>query len=179
MNIAKIVIEKLGARVAAELAGVSLVSVYRWAAPKERGGAGGLIPSTHQRTILVGARARGVDLRPEHFFDLSEFAQCPGGLPPLGAVAPGGDQPCEPGTTGARGAANDNQPAAPISKPANDNRPSDNRAGDKSGTGEARGVNDDHGSSLPAEPSQSHAPDGGRDAQERCAGARREETGGA
>ncbi|TQS72742.1 hypothetical protein ERN12_02830 [Rhodobacteraceae bacterium] len=46
----------------------SEVRVRRWSYPKERGGSGGFIPAELQIMLLREANARGVDLRPEHFF---------------------------------------------------------------------------------------------------------------
>lgn len=48
--------------------------VHRWTYPKDRGGTGGLIPSDCQQELLGAARARGIDLRPEHFFPAAEAA---------------------------------------------------------------------------------------------------------
>lgn len=45
------------------------INVRRWTYPKDRrGGTGGLIPNDCQQRLLEEARARGIDLRPEHFF---------------------------------------------------------------------------------------------------------------
>lgn len=81
-NVARRVIAKAGgAALVAQDAGVSIVSVHRWTYDVEAGGTGGRIPAQRQQSILLGARARGKDLRPEDFFDL------PDGLPPLGSAA--------------------------------------------------------------------------------------------
>jgi hypothetical protein len=56
-----------GADVVAEAAGVTTVAVWKWQAPKSHGGRGGLVPSIRQARLLAWARARGIDLRPEHF----------------------------------------------------------------------------------------------------------------
>jgi hypothetical protein len=62
-----------GPRATAELAGVHVANVYRWAYPTDRrGGRGGLIPSRQQAKLLSEARARGIDLRPEHFFEAAQ-----------------------------------------------------------------------------------------------------------
>lgn len=50
----------------------SVTQVYRWDYPREKGGAGGIIPSVHHQAILDGARAEGIDLAPADFFDLPE-----------------------------------------------------------------------------------------------------------
>lgn len=52
----------------AEMTGRCETRVRRWTYPREKGGTGGLIPSDAQVVLLRGARARGIDLRPEHFF---------------------------------------------------------------------------------------------------------------
>lgn len=45
------------------------VNVRRWTYAKDRrGGGGGLIPKDCQQALLTAAKARGIDLRPEHFF---------------------------------------------------------------------------------------------------------------
>lgn len=57
-----------GPRATAELAGVNIANVYRWAYPTEkRGGRGGIIPARQMHKLLSEARQRGIDLRPEHF----------------------------------------------------------------------------------------------------------------
>lgn len=53
----------------AKWAGVSETSVYRWDHPKEKGGSGGVIPSTHHQAILDGARAAEIALSPSDFFE--------------------------------------------------------------------------------------------------------------
>lgn len=45
-------------------------NVHRWMHPVDRGGTGGLIPADVQPILLAAARRAGIDLRPEHFFDL-------------------------------------------------------------------------------------------------------------
>jgi len=50
----------------------SEIRVRRWTYPKNRGGSAGLIPSDCQQVLLREARARGIDLRPEHFFISSD-----------------------------------------------------------------------------------------------------------
>ena len=69
---ADIVIAKCGGHaVVAEICGVHITRVYRWTYPRERGGSGGLVPTRHQMQLLEGARKRGIDLRPEHFFGVA------------------------------------------------------------------------------------------------------------
>lgn len=77
MNQAYRVIEKCGGgdfgrgvAIVAEIAAVHTSRVHRWTYPKERGGTGGTIPSQHQQAILDGAKARGIELRPEDFFEI-------------------------------------------------------------------------------------------------------------
>ena len=57
-----------GVPVVSEITGASVSRVYRWRMSKDRGGTGGLIPSSHHVAILNGARARGIDLSPADFF---------------------------------------------------------------------------------------------------------------
>lgn len=52
----------------AEMTERSEIRVRRWTYPKERGGTDGLIPSDCQQRLMEEATARGIDLRPEHFF---------------------------------------------------------------------------------------------------------------
>ena len=52
----------------AEIVSRSEVRVRRWTYHKLKGGTGGLIPADCQQALLLGAQARGIDLRPEHFF---------------------------------------------------------------------------------------------------------------
>jgi hypothetical protein len=70
MSPAERVIDKCGGvAVVAELAGVHVSRVHRWTYPKSRGGSNGIIPSANQQRILDAARARGIDLSPDDFFD--------------------------------------------------------------------------------------------------------------
>ena len=57
-----------GFRAVAEMTGRDETRVRRWTYPKDRGGTGGLIPAEVQHVLMSAARARGIDLRPEHFF---------------------------------------------------------------------------------------------------------------
>ncbi|ARO53953.1 hypothetical protein B2G69_07175 [Methylorubrum zatmanii] len=66
---ASIIAKCNGHAVVAEICGVHVTRVYRWTYPVEKGGSGGVIPTRHQALLLKGARARGIDLRPEDFFD--------------------------------------------------------------------------------------------------------------
>lgn len=63
-----------GFAVVAEICQRSEVRVRRWTYPKERGGTNGLIPAECQGPLLRGARARGIELHPAHFFLRSEDA---------------------------------------------------------------------------------------------------------
>ncbi|KQO88923.1 hypothetical protein ASF33_20155 [Methylobacterium sp. Leaf92] len=66
---ASIIAKCNGHAVVAEICGVHVTRVYRWTYPVEKGGSGGVIPTRHQALLLKGARERGIDLRPEDFFD--------------------------------------------------------------------------------------------------------------
>ncbi len=75
-NIAQRIINKCGGpHAVAQMTGASVSRVYRWTYAKARGGTGGVIPARHHRPLLSEARKRGIDLRPEDFFDLP-----PGGV---------------------------------------------------------------------------------------------------
>lgn len=79
LNPAKQVIQICGGYEAvAEMTGRSTVRVRRWEYPRDRGGTDGLIPAECQRLLLIAARARGIDLRPEHFFDFQTPDRAPG-----------------------------------------------------------------------------------------------------
>lgn len=66
---ARSVIAKFGIEKVAELTGKHVSRVYRWMYPKERGGTGGLIPQPDALTLMVFARANGIDLKPSDFFE--------------------------------------------------------------------------------------------------------------
>lgn len=69
MEPAKTVIDICGGYDAvAKMTGRSEVRVRRWTYPRDRGGTDGLIPSEIQQVLMAVAHARGIDLRPEHFF---------------------------------------------------------------------------------------------------------------
>ena len=55
--------------------GRSLTQVYRWDYPRDKGGAGGIIPSVHHQAILDGARGDGIELAPADFFATEPQAQ--------------------------------------------------------------------------------------------------------
>ena len=63
-----------GAAIVAEIVERDLARVHRWTYERDRGGTGGHIPGNLHQKLLDGARGRGIDLRPEHFFlrDASE-----------------------------------------------------------------------------------------------------------
>ena len=71
MNPAQRVIDKCGGHQAvAEMVGVNISNVHRWTYPKARGGSDGMIPTQQMHTLLAAARARGIDLTPDDFFEL-------------------------------------------------------------------------------------------------------------
>ncbi|MDS0927452.1 hypothetical protein [Rhodobacter capsulatus] len=93
LNPAKRVIQICGGYDAvAEMTCRSAARVRRWEYPRARGGTDGLIPADCQKALLATARARGIDLRPEHFFDWpdapsdAEGASLASGLRTLPAV---------------------------------------------------------------------------------------------
>lgn len=54
-----------GARRLAYAAGLEPSRVYKWTYPKDRGGTGGMIPSSVVATIQVAAETAGIELKPE------------------------------------------------------------------------------------------------------------------
>lgn len=69
-DIAHRVIEKCGgAQRVADLLGIHFASVHKWRYPLARGGTGGLIPTARQQELLQKARAAGIDLSPDDFFE--------------------------------------------------------------------------------------------------------------
>lgn len=71
-NAASRVIAKFGGcQAVSDILGIHVSRCYRWTYPRgERGGTGGVVPSHQQHELLAEARKRGIDLRPEDFFDL-------------------------------------------------------------------------------------------------------------
>lgn len=61
----------------AEAAGVSVSRASRYRQPKEKGGTGGLVPSSRQQRILDWAKSNGVKLGPEDFFVPRRMSECP------------------------------------------------------------------------------------------------------
>ena len=85
------VIEKCGGpQATASILGVHVSNVHRWKYPKERGGSDGRVPGRHQYDLIVGAREKGIDLRPEDFFDLEALglATADSAPTPAGGAAP-------------------------------------------------------------------------------------------
>lgn len=70
-KIASRVIAKMGGAVAvADILGLDQSAVHRWTYPRgPRRGRGGIVPARHQQPLLEAAREKGIDLRPEDFFD--------------------------------------------------------------------------------------------------------------
>lgn len=60
-----------GVKAVARMVNRDQTRVRRWTYSKARGGTDGLIPAECQAQLLTAARAEGVDLRPDHFFDAS------------------------------------------------------------------------------------------------------------
>lgn len=65
---AQTVIRKFGVEKVAELTGKHVSRVYRWMAPKVRGGTDGYIPQSDAEVLLKAAPALGIDLKPADFF---------------------------------------------------------------------------------------------------------------
>ncbi len=58
-----------GAERVARALGLTVARVNRWLYPKDRGGTNGRIPAKHQQKLLDIARAKGIDLKPDDFFN--------------------------------------------------------------------------------------------------------------
>lgn len=58
-----------GGTAVAAVIGCHPSAVTRWKNSKARNGTGGLIPAWHQRALLDYARAHGIPLSPDDFFD--------------------------------------------------------------------------------------------------------------
>jgi len=57
-----------GAAAVAEMTGTDVSRVHRWTYSEERGGTGGTIPMGKAQILLNAAKAKGIPLKPEHFF---------------------------------------------------------------------------------------------------------------
>lgn len=69
-NVASRVIAKCGGHaVVSEWTNTHISQVYRWTYPKERGGTGGVVPTSSQHELLAKALAAGIDLTPADFFE--------------------------------------------------------------------------------------------------------------
>ena len=69
MEPANSIIEKCGGFAAvADMVSLSEIQVRKWTYPKEKGGTGGLVPSSRQAQLLEAAQAQGKPLTPEDFF---------------------------------------------------------------------------------------------------------------
>lgn len=68
-KVATRVINKLGGvRAVSLMLGISPQAIYRWTWPKENFGGGGLIPLRRQLELMIAAKHRGIELKPEDFF---------------------------------------------------------------------------------------------------------------
>ena len=68
MDPASKIIDKFGGpKLVAFITGTALTAPYRWQAPREKGGGGGIIPQRHHATLLTHARANGIPLTAEDF----------------------------------------------------------------------------------------------------------------
>jgi len=62
------IIRRLGGPIAvAKVTNVNITAPYRWQAPRDRGGTGGIIPYKHHAALLRHARKLGVKIRPVQF----------------------------------------------------------------------------------------------------------------
>lgn len=69
MNPAKSIVDALGgAKVVAAYLGMSSGAVTKWGTPRERGGAGGLIPSIHIPALCEMSTKLAHPLEPNDFF---------------------------------------------------------------------------------------------------------------
>lgn len=68
-TVAERVIERCGgAKEIAAWLGIHETIVYKWTYDRGQAGAG-LVPAKYQSPLLIAARERGINLRPEHFFE--------------------------------------------------------------------------------------------------------------
>lgn len=65
---AKSIVAKIGAQKCAEITGKHASRIYRWMAPREKGGTGGIIPFEDASLLLAYAEKEGVPLTPAEFF---------------------------------------------------------------------------------------------------------------
>lgn len=63
------IISKIGASKIAEITGKDISRVYRWRAPKERGGTGGVIPHEDAEKLLAAQCEHGFSLEAFEFFE--------------------------------------------------------------------------------------------------------------
>jgi aspartate carbamoyltransferase catalytic subunit len=67
------VIQKCGGPDAvAEMVGIHVSNVHRWTYPRAKGGSDGRIPTRHHRRLIEAAALRGITLRPDDFFHVSD-----------------------------------------------------------------------------------------------------------
>lgn len=74
-SIAENIIAKCGGpQAVAEMLGLNVASVHKWKYPTEKGGTGGLIPTSRAQELLELARRRGIDLSRQDFFEIASAA---------------------------------------------------------------------------------------------------------
>ena len=72
---AKSVVAKFGVQKCAEITGKHISRIYRWMAPKEKGGTGGLIPLEDAALLLNYAEQSSIPLAHREFFPNREAAE--------------------------------------------------------------------------------------------------------
>ncbi|KQS95353.1 hypothetical protein [Rhizobium sp. Leaf386] len=72
---AKSIVAKIGIPKCAEITGKHVSRVYRWMAPREKGGTGGIIPFEDAATLIAHFEKNGIEFSHKEFFPVSEAAQ--------------------------------------------------------------------------------------------------------
>lgn len=72
---AKTIVAKIGAQKCAEVTGKHISRVYRWMAPREKGGTGGTIPYEDAVVLIAHFEKHGVDFSHAEFFPPAEVVQ--------------------------------------------------------------------------------------------------------
>ncbi len=72
---AKSIVAKIGVPKCAEVTGKHVTRVYRWMAPREKGGTGGVIPYEDAAKLIDYFKANEIAFSHEEFFPVSEAIQ--------------------------------------------------------------------------------------------------------
>jgi hypothetical protein len=72
---AKSIVAKIGVQKCAEITGKHVTRVYRWMAPREKGGTGGVIPYEDAGALISYFEAHGIEFSHKEFFPATEIVQ--------------------------------------------------------------------------------------------------------